>query len=48
MKKENISIFEIQSLPKFKGSISNSFEMHLKPYVDSEEEELRKNVVLSL
>ena len=30
----------LQSLPKFTGSISNSFEPYLKPYIKSEEEAL--------
>jgi hypothetical protein len=29
--------FVITRLPKFKGSISDSFEPYLKPYVDKEE-----------
>ena len=33
--------FAISSLPKFKGSISDSFEPYLRPYVDYEEKDLR-------
>lgn len=38
----------ITSLPKFRGSISDSFEPYLKPYVKKEEEELRQNIYNSL
>jgi hypothetical protein len=47
-KKEKRGEFDLTSLPKFKGSISASFEMFLKPYYDSEEEELRKNIINAL
>jgi hypothetical protein len=38
------SLFYINSLPRFKGSISDSFEPYLHPYVESEEDELKKNI----
>ena len=40
--------FVIDKLPKFKGIISDSFEQHMKPYVDKEEKELRENILKSL
>lgn len=40
--------YVITSLPKYKGSISDSFEPYLKPYVRKEEEELRINILSSL
>lgn len=38
----------ITMLPKFKGSISDSFEPYLRPYVEKEEQELKENVSKSL
>ena len=38
------SKFYIKSLPKFKGSISDCYEMYLTPYVIREEDEL-KNLI---
>jgi hypothetical protein len=40
--------FSIQSLPKFKGSISNSFEPHLKPYIKSEEDAMYESLMKNL
>lgn len=40
--------FIITMLPKFKGSISDSFEPYLRPYVEKEEQELRENIAKSL
>lgn len=40
--------FIITMLPKFKGSISDSFEPYLRPYVEKEEQELRENISKSL
>jgi hypothetical protein len=40
--------FVITMLPKFKGSISDSFEPYLRPYVDKEEQELLDNIRKSL
>lgn len=40
--------FVITMLPKFKGSISDSFEPYLRPYVDKEEQELFDNIRKSL
>jgi len=37
--------FAISSLPKFKGSISDSFEPYLRPYVDYEEKDLREAII---
>ena len=43
-----LKAFYITSLPKFKGSISDSFEPYLKPYVIREEGELRDSINKSL
>jgi vacuolar protein sorting-associated protein 53 len=49
MTQSNIRIeFMITSLPKFKGSISDSFEPYLRPYVENEEHELTDNIMKSL
>ena len=40
IKRENKRKFDLQSLPRFAGSISNSFERYLAPYIKSEEEAL--------
>ena len=40
--------FIITMLPKFKGSISDSFEPYLRPYVEKEEQELKENIIKSL
>jgi len=37
--------YRISQIPKIKGSISSCFEMHMKPYVDTEEAELREGVI---
>lgn len=36
--------FVINSLPRFKGSISNSFEQYMRPYVEKEEIELKDSI----
>lgn len=48
IKKEHKSSCDLQSLPKFSGSISNSFEPYLKPYIKSEEEALYEGLQKSL
>lgn len=35
MKREKKNKFDLQALPKFVGSISNSFERYLTPYIKS-------------
>lgn len=40
--------FVITSLPRFKGSISDSFEQYMKPYVEKEETELRDRIKKSV
>eukprot|EP00828_Plagiopyla_frontata_P010156 TRINITY_DN1532_c0_g1_i3.p1 TRINITY_DN1532_c0_g1~~TRINITY_DN1532_c0_g1_i3.p1 ORF type:complete len:676 (-),score=86.16 TRINITY_DN1532_c0_g1_i3:49-1836(-) len=40
--------FSIQSLPKFRGSISITFEPYLLPYIEKEERDLRDNIYKSL
>lgn len=40
--------YALQSLPKFKGSISNSFEPYLKPYVKSEEDAMYEALTKNL
>ena len=40
--------FAIQALPRFKGSISDSFEPYMTAYVEREEQELRENIIKSL
>lgn len=40
--------YRIEQIPKIKGSISNCFEMHMKPYVDTEESELRDGIIKEL
>ena len=39
---------ELQALPKFMGSISNSFEPYLMPYIKSEEDVLMDGLNKSL
>lgn len=38
----------MDSIPKFKGVISNCFEPYLRPYVDNEERELKESISKSL
>jgi vacuolar protein sorting-associated protein 53 len=45
---EQCKEFVIATIPKFKGSISDSFEQYMKPYVDKEEIEIRENVAKSM
>jgi hypothetical protein len=40
IKREKKNKYDLQSLPRFAGSISNSFERYLAPYIKSEEEAL--------
>lgn len=40
IKREKKNKYDLQALPKFSGSISNSFERYLTPYIKSEEEAL--------
>lgn len=40
IKREKKNKYDLQALPKFTGSISNSFERYLMPYIKSEEEAL--------
>ena len=42
------NICHLQALPKFTGSISNSFEPYLKPYIKSEEDALCEGLQKSL
>ena len=35
IKKEKKNKYDLQALPKFAGSISNSFERYLAPYIKS-------------
>lgn len=37
VRRENKKKHDLPSLPKFAGSISNSFEPYLSPYIKSEE-----------
>jgi hypothetical protein len=37
IKREKKNKYDLQSLPRFVGSISNSFERYLTPYIKSEE-----------
>jgi len=37
IKREKKNKYDLQALPKFAGSISNSFERYLAPYIKSEE-----------
>jgi len=46
--KENKGPCDLQALPKFTGSISNSFEPYLKPYIQSEEDALYDSLMKSL
>lgn len=39
--KDKRTEFMISELPKLKGAISDSFEPYLRPYIDSEDQELR-------
>ena len=40
--------FVINSLPRFKGSISDSFEQYMKSYVEKEEWELKEGIKKSI
>jgi hypothetical protein len=46
--KDEKSQYKINQLYKIKGSISNCFEMYMKPYVDSEKKELEESVMAEL
>ena len=49
IKKSNSkNICHLQALPRFTGSISNSFEPYLKPYIKSEEDALCEGLQKSL
>ena len=50
-KKTDVTIpkeYVITSLPRFKGSISDSFEQYMRPYVEKEETELKENIKKSV
>jgi hypothetical protein len=40
--------YRISNIPKIKGSISSCFEMHMKPYVDTEKSELQDGILKEL
>jgi vacuolar protein sorting-associated protein 53 len=44
MRREKKNKYDLQALPKFAGSISNSFERYLAPYIKSEEETLSETL----
>ena len=44
IKKDKKNKYDLQALPKFAGSISNSFERYLAPYIKSEEETLSETL----
>jgi hypothetical protein len=48
IKREKKNKYDLQALPKFTGSISNSFERYLTPYIKSEEEALSEALLKSL
>jgi hypothetical protein len=48
IKREKKSKYDLQALPRFTGSISNSFERYLIPYIKSEEEALSEALSKSL
>lgn len=48
VKKENKNKNDLQALPRFEGSISNSFEPYLTPYIKSEEDSLNESITKSL
>jgi len=48
VKKEGKKKNDLQALPRFEGSISNSFEPYLNPYVKSEEDSLNESIIKSL
>lgn len=48
IKREKKNKYDLQALPKFTGSISNSFERYLAPYIKSEEEALSDALLRSL
>ena len=48
VKRENKNKHDLQALPKFEGSISNSFEPYLTPYIKSEEDSLLESITKSL
>lgn len=48
IKGDHLSSCDLQALPKFTGSISNSFEPYLAPYIKSEEEALCEGLNKSL
>jgi vacuolar protein sorting-associated protein 53 len=48
IKREKKNKYDLQALPKFTGSISNSFERYLMPYIKSEEEALSEALLKSL
>lgn len=48
IKREKKNKYDLQSLPRFAGSISNSFERYLAPYIKSEEEALSEALLKSL
>jgi hypothetical protein len=38
----------VDSIPRFKGVVSDCFEPYLRPYVDNEERELHESITKSL
>jgi len=45
---ESSKEFVIASLPKFKGSISDSFEQYMSPYIEKEEYDARETILKAL